>query len=69
MNQHKNGLKEEGKSTAADHALHNKDHVINFDRPHDVLARDNTKKGREIKEILLTLKHSNFPFVVQCLRK
>jgi hypothetical protein len=53
MNQHKNGL-EEGKSTAADHVLHNKDHVINFDRP-DVLARDNTKKGREIKEILYGL--------------
>jgi hypothetical protein len=29
MNQHKNGLKEEGKSAAADHILHNKDHAIN----------------------------------------
>jgi predicted GIY-YIG superfamily endonuclease len=58
INQHKNGLKEEGKSSAADHVLHNKDHGINFDRP-EILARDNNKKAREIKKTLLTLKHSN----------
>ena len=58
MNQHKNNLKEEGKSAAADHVLHNKDHTIDFDRP-EILARDKTKKGREIKETLLTLKHPN----------
>ncbi len=58
MNQHKNSLKEEGKSAAADHVLHNKDHAINFDKP-EVLARDNTKKGTEIKETLLILKHQN----------
>jgi hypothetical protein len=46
MNQHKNELKEEGRSTAADHILNNKDHEINFDRL-EILARDNNKKRIE----------------------
>ncbi len=47
MNQHKNGLREEGKSAAADHVLNNKQHEIHFDKP-EILARDNNKKRREI---------------------
>ncbi len=58
MNQHKNGLREEGKSAAADHVLQNKNHGINFDKP-EILARDKSKKGREIKETILTFKHQN----------
>jgi hypothetical protein len=58
MNQHKNALNEEGKSSAADHVLRNKGHQINFNQP-EVLARDNSKKRREIKETILTLKHPN----------
>jgi hypothetical protein len=48
MNQHKNGLREEGKSAAADHILNNKDHGIYFDRP-EILARGNNKKSKESK--------------------
>lgn len=43
MHQHKNGLKEKGKGSAADYVLNNKDHGINFGVP-EILARDNTKK-------------------------
>jgi hypothetical protein len=32
--------------------------TINFDRP-EVLANGNSKKKNEIKETLLTIKHSN----------
>jgi hypothetical protein len=58
MKQHKNGLRQAGNSAAADHVLNNKDHGINFDRP-EILARDKSKKRREIKETLLTMKHPN----------
>ncbi|CAF1463911.1 unnamed protein product [Didymodactylos carnosus] len=39
MNQHKNGLRKEGNSAAADHILHNKEHTIDFDKP-EVLAQE-----------------------------
>ena len=58
MNQHKHGLRGEGTSAAVDHVLYNKGHTIEFDKI-EMLSRDNTKKGKEMKECLLTLNHSN----------
>ena len=58
IKQHINGLKEEGKSAAADHILRNKGHKIDFNQP-TILAHDNNKKKREIKETLLTIKNTN----------
>lgn len=51
MNQHKQGLQGEGKSAAADHVLNNSGHKINLDTP-QILARDTSGKGREIKEMI-----------------
>ena len=58
MKQHQDGQKDPGKSSAADHMLNNIGHVINFKDP-EILNRDISKKRREIKETLYTIKHNN----------
>lgn len=58
MNQHWSVLIEEGKSAAADHIIMNRNYQFTLNKS-EILARDHNKKRREIKETLLTLKHSN----------
>ncbi|CAF3873515.1 unnamed protein product [Rotaria sp. Silwood1] len=58
MKQHHEGLKDPGKSSAADHMLNNAYHVINFKDP-EILGRDISKKRLEIKETLCTIKYNN----------